>query len=342
MKRHNQILLGALAVQIILSAVVFWPKSSVTTAGEPLFPDLTVDEIVSLVILDTDGNSVELSRVSGNWVLPAADNYPTREGTVTALLDKLAGLATGRLVTRTDASHGRLRVSKDDFERLIRFKTKAGEEHEVYLGSSPRYGATHFRVDGQSETYLTSELSTWETEADSGSWVDTIFLDIPQDSITKLTVKNPSGRLLFTKNDEGSWTMEGLAEDELVNETAITSLVQRVASVSMSSPLGKENLPAYGMAEPSAVVTIETDSESVTLRVGAKDPDDNSYVIDSSKSVYYVRTSEFNVRDLVEKKREDFIQLPPTPTPEQTGALPSRTGSGLGRVEATGPSLTNT
>jgi len=332
MKRHNQILAGVLVIQIILSAIVFWPRPPTTAAGKPLFADLAADDIVALTITDADDSSIELKRVTGDWVLPGVDDYPVREGTVTPFLEKVVGLNTDRLVTRTDASHRRLQVAADDFERRIDFETKDGARYTIYLGSSPRYGSTHFRVDRRSETYLTSQLSVWDSNADAGSWVDTVYLSIPQDTITKVTVENNSGTLIFTKDAEGTWTMEGLAVDETLDESAVTELVQRAASVNMTSPLGKEDLPAYGMDKPNAVMTIETDGKTTTLQVGAKDPDENSYVVTSSESSYYVRVSEFTVRDLVEKTRGDFIELPPTPTPEETGALGPGAGNGVERA----------
>jgi hypothetical protein len=38
----------------------------------------------------------------------------------------------------------------------------------------------------------------------------------------------------------------------------------------------------------------------------------------SSESPYYVRVSEYTVKDFVEKARDGFLELPPTPTPEPT------------------------
>jgi len=228
------------------------------------------------------------------------------------------GLTTGRLVTRTDASHKRLQVAPDDFMRRIDFETADGTTHTLYLGSSLRYGATHFRVDGQSETYLTSELSTWETRAEAASWVDTAYLDVPQDDITEMTLENANGTLTFTKDDQGNWTLDGLAADETLDETRVTASIRQAASVYMVSPLGKEEKAAYGMGEPSAVATLETEDKTITLRVGAKDPDTNSYVVTSSESPYYVQVSEYGMKSLVENRRADFLQKPPTPTPGPT------------------------
>jgi hypothetical protein len=320
MKWHNQILTGILVIQIILGVVVFWPKSAATGASESLFPELAADDIVALNITDADDNSIQLRKVGDDWVLPDADDYPAQADKITPLLDKIMGLATGRLVTRTDASYKRLQVAPNDFMRRIDFETADGTKYTLYLGSSPQYGATHFRVDGQSETYLTNELSTWDTNATAASWVDTAYLSVPEDDITKMTLENANGPFTFTKDDEGAWTMDGLAADETLDETKVTDSIRRAASVNMTSPLGQEEKASYGMERPNAVVTLETEDKTVTLRVGAKDPDDNSYIVTSSESPYYVRVSEYSVKDLVEKTRDDFLQLPPTPTPEATGA----------------------
>jgi hypothetical protein len=74
------------------------------------------------------------------------------------------------------------------------------------------------------------------------------------------------------------------------------------------------------MDEPNAMVTLETGDKTITLRVGAKEPDANRYTVISSESPYYVQVYEYSVKDLVEKTRDDFLQLPPTPTPEASSA----------------------
>ena len=316
MKRYNQILAGVLAIQIIISVIVFWPKSSATAQSELAFPDLEAGDIVALTIADGDGNSITLRQVAGTWVLPDADDYPAQADKITPLLDKIVGITTGRLVTRTDTSHRRLQVAADDFMRRIDLEATDGTHYVLYLGSSPSYGATHFRVEGQDETYLTSDITAWETDATASGWVDTAYSKVTQDDVTRMTLENENGAFTFTKDADGNWTMEGLAADETLNKSAVTTLLQRAATVNMQAPLGKEEKAEYGMDAPLAVVTLTTGEEEITLRVGAKNPDDNSYVVISSQSPYYARVADFAVVRMVNGARDDFIQPPPTPTPE--------------------------
>ena len=335
MKRHNQILASILVIQVVLSVVVFWPRSAATGQSEPVFTDLEAENIVALTIADADGNSISLRKATSNgstelaevWVLPDADAYPAQADKITPLLEDIVGLTTGRLVTRTDASHKQLQVAPNDFQRRIEFETNDGKKRAAfYLGSSPSYGATHFRVADQNETYLTNDMTAWETNATASSWIDTSYLSVPPDEVTKLTLQNANGTFtfIFVKdgNDQGTWTMAGLAQDETLDEAKVNGIVRQATSVTMVRPLGQEDQAAYGMDAPKAVVTLETAGRTIILRVGTQDPSDSTYVVFSSASPYYVRVSEYSVKDLVETTGDDFLQPPPTPMPEESNSSP--------------------
>jgi len=149
----------------------------------------------------------------------------------------------------------------------------------------------------------------------------------------RLSLENQNGEFTFIRLVSGGelaptqevWSMADLAQDETLNTSAVQALFSRATSVAMQRPLGTEEKPEYGMESPSAVVTLRTQSEedgtkNYTLRVGAKNPEDGSYVVISSESPYYVQVSELAVQSFVENARPDFLELPPTPeaTPEAT------------------------
>jgi hypothetical protein len=317
MNRLQQILAGALFVQILLIGVVFWPRQTGAGAGKPLFPDMKIEDIVALSITDPDDNHIELRKEGEGWVLPEADGFPADAGKITPVLEQISSLTTSRLVTRTPDSHKRLQVAADDFVRRIDFETRDGTQHTVYMGSSPQYGATHFRVEGQDETFLTADLSTWDTRAEAAAWIDTSYVDVDQADVQRMTLENAGGSFTFTRDQENNWTMAGLRSGETLDQTKVSNAVSRAASVIMERPLGKEEKAEYGMDQPNALVELETADSTITLRVGAQDPEDESYVVISSESPYYVQVTSYSVQDLVDKTREGFLQLPPSPTPEE-------------------------
>ncbi len=316
MKRHNQILIGVLVVQIILSAAVFWPRSAATGGDEQLFADFEASDVVALAIEDDEGNRVALRKSAEDWALADADDYPAQADKIDPLVESIVGLNTDRLVTRTDASHKRLYVAGDDFIRRLDLETAGGVKQTLYLGSSPQYGAVHFRLDGQNETYLTSDISTWGIDATANAWIDTTYLSVSQEDVTGMTLENRNGAFTFTKDAEGNWTMDELAADDTLAALKVDAVVRQATSLKLVDPLGKEEKAAYGMDDPNAIVTLEAEGRTITLYVGVKDAEESHYIVKSSQSPYYVQVAEFSVKAMVENTRDDFIEQPPTPTPE--------------------------
>ena len=317
MNRQNKILAGVLALQIVIAAVIFWPRPSATAGGGSLFAGLAADQITQLTISDATGQ-VQLAKGQSGWVLPQADDYACQASKVQPLLDKLVALKADRLVAQTSASHKRLKVADQDYERSIEFELADGTRHKLYLGTSAGYQTTHVRVQGKDEVYLASGLSVTDASAQASGWVDPIYLSVPQDQVTALTVENRNGHFEMEKNEAGTWTLKGLAPGEIANVSNIQSLVSRATSIVLTQPLGKKEQDAYGLKTPKAVITLRSRDQAgavktYSLRVGAQDEKDNSFVVISSESPYFVRAGIGTLQDFVEKGRDYFLQLPPTP-----------------------------
>lgn len=332
MNKLNRILVGLLVVQLLVAAVVLWPRSAASGESASLLPGIEADKITGLTILGADERVITLAYEEGSWVLPEADSYPADKEKVTAFLAKIAGLEADRLVTQTSASHKRLKVTEDDFERRIDVQMADGGRHRLYVGNSPSWGAAHVRADGQDEVYLTRELTSQDAGVDATAWVNTTYVSIPREQIVGITIENQQGSLVLQKEGE-TWQLEGLPAGETLDESKVTTLLTRVSSVTLVEPLGKDDPVAYGLDDPLAVVTVTTDEgESHVLRVGAQDPEDKSYALASSSSEYYVRVREFVAQDLVEYGLEDLLVPPPTPTPapeQGPEAAPESTPEGL-------------
>ena len=315
----QRILIGVLAVQLILAVIIFLPRRGAAGTTAPLLGEVKAEEISSLTIHDDQGKTIRLAKAASGWTLPDAGDYPADATKITPVLSKLLALKTGRPATTTAASHARLQVADDKFVRKLDVAASGGASKTLYFGSSAGAGATHVRLAGQNDVFLSSGLSTWELTADAASWIDTRYVNVTQADVTGFSLANANGQLSFTKDAAGAWKLDGLAAGETVNASAITGLLSQATQLRMMRPLGKDNQPAYGLDKPTAMVTLKTKNDNqektITLAVGAKDATDSSYVVKSSDSAYYVRIAEYSVKDLVEKKRGDFLQAPPIAQP---------------------------
>lgn len=321
MNRTQRILAIAIGLQLVLIAVIFWPRGGAVQVGEALLENFDPAQITRISIEDADGNSTTLAKSGQTWMLPEADDYPVDAARIDPLLQNLAAIQTDRLVTQTAASHKRLGVAGDDFERRVTLEGTRGASAVLYVGSASGARATHVRLDGQDEVFLTGEISSFDIGAVPGSWIDTAYLSLTGDQITGMRLENANGTLEFVKDAvSGEWSLADLPEGRQANSSQIASLVSRLASLRMAQPLGKQEQPEYGFDQPSATVTLIAAGENETSRtyqieIGAKDTGGSDYFVRSSESEYIVRVAGASLEELVSGTAEDFLQTEPTPTP---------------------------
>lgn len=315
----NRVLAGALVLQIAVLAFVFWPES--TPEAGPIFPDVEQGSIVRARITGPGGGVIEVEKSGGGCVLTQADDYPCRSDRLDELFDTLAGLVADNVVTRTASSHLRLRVSPSRFERLVEFDTDDGRTHRLYLGSALTVSASHVRADGRDEVYKVSELTTSDAPVNALGWIETEYLFVPQSTLRVVIIDNAKGRLELSRDDGGSWTLQGIEEGEELDQARVNSLLTRAASVSLREPLGRQELEEYGFDAPLGSYTLETRRddgtvETVTLTVGASTG--SGYVVKSSESDYYVLVADFEVQDMLDADSAYVLKPPPAPTPAPT------------------------
>ena len=321
MTRTQRILSAFLALQVVLVAVVFRPRTSDAAAAGPLFTELNIEDIVALTVEDGEGDSSKLIRQGDGWVLGGAGNYPADGEKITPVLTKIVAIQTNRLVARSNGSHRRLGVATDDFTRRIQLELSDGTVQTLLIGSAPSPSGTHVRRGDQSETYLTGDIASWEINAAPINWIDATYININQQEIVSVKLESSNGVIQFEKESDDTWTMMGLAEGELVEQSQVTALLSRISNMRMTTPLGVTDDPVYGLDDPQATVTViteETEDQNrriYTLIIGVQDPEDDGYFVKWSRSDYYVKVAAFNVENMLDKVRDDILQEPPTPEP---------------------------
>jgi hypothetical protein len=324
MNRRNQLLAGALFVQLVIILLVTTLRAPASSsAGKPLFDGLKSSDVTRLALQDAKGRQIELAKQGDAWVLPQSDDFPADAARITAFLDKLAKVQTGRLIARTASSYARLQVADDNFVDRVDFTLANGSSHTLLVGSSPAGGDVHVRGDGAAEVYLTDAIGPSDPSPEASAWITTTYLTANSDDVNAFTLSNHNGTFAFAKNDLGSWTFKGLAAADQFDPSRLTELLPAISSLNMTSPLGKTPKPEYGLDAPGAIVTVTLKSQATSvkplvLRVGAKDAAGNSYVVSSSESPYIVRVDSYSVENLVTRTQQDFLKPQPTAAPQAT------------------------
>lgn len=319
MNRTQQILSALIIVQIVIGVLVFLPQGASTSAEVLLFSGLSKDKVTSLTV-DSSGSQISFTKEGDQWVMPDNDNYPADITKIEAFLDKVLAIRNDRMIAENETSYKRLQVTAEEYVAKISFTTGDGKSYVLLMGSTSGPAATNIRLDGQDKVYLTDRLTTYDVSTEASNWVDTTYLKTNYEDINYLSFSNQNGTFSFEKDTSGNWSMAGLTGDETLNSNNLISVLNRLTTLSMTTPLGKENKPEYGMDTPSAVVIVRTSNatdgeKEITLTIGAMNADKNKFYVKSSTSDYYVIIPNYSVDAFISRSKEDFLTVHATPTP---------------------------
>jgi len=260
MTRSQWILSGILAVQaLVLVVSAPWSSGGAAQAPRALLPDLTSLTPSRLEIHENDERSVVLDREGERWVLEDSDGFPADGAKVDKLLDSLEAIKVRRPVVSSSRYHGALKVGEDDHERRLRIWDAAEDDPEVELlvGSSSNYRVSHVRLGGEDEVYEANGISPYDLGSDARAWIDTAFVSVPFDDVTRFKLTNDNGSIEIAR-DQGRWALVSPAAKpgKEIDQSAVDSLVRSLVSLSLSEPAGAASDPAYGLHSPAATVEI--------------------------------------------------------------------------------------
>jgi len=317
LNRLQWILVGVLIVQIILAIVVSLPRGTQASSG-PLLQGYDPATVSEILIENQSGDQIHLKNMDGAWVLPDAGNFPVEGDKVTGLLEKIGKVQTNRLVTQTAASQRQLSVAEDNFVSKIILIEPEGKSYHLFLGSSGGAGATHIRVSGSDQVYLTDQLASWEVSPTLSSWINAEYLTLDQTQIQALSIQNGNGIFKFTKGTDDNWVYEGLGEGETFDTSSFQSTLTRLASTRMLEPLGTEADPSLGFEEPGATAVFELQGEnesgsSITLVIGGRLGE--NFAAKASNSPYYVKVAPTYATPLLDMDHAGLLMTEPTATP---------------------------
>jgi hypothetical protein len=320
MNRTIQILAGLLVIQVVIALLLLiLPAQSTQGRLRPLLNQLTEADVTALTIHERPDKEVRMVKKDDQWVLPDVEDYPVDKVRVSDLITKLISIQVGDPVATTSASHARLQVSADSYNRRVDLTTGSQGERRLFLGSS-RGNSANVRLDGSDEVFLTNKLAPFDIASDLSGWIDTRYVTVTEQEVSRVVLTTISGTLTFQRNVSDVWEFQGVAAGETFNPSRLENILSRVSVLNMTRPLGKSEKPEYGLGQPLAVLTLtlKSDASELVLKVGARDDKDSTYVVKSSRSPWFVRVNTFVLEDIVNAKREEFLQLPPTPEPTLT------------------------
>ncbi len=332
MNKKNILLALLLIIQAGIIAYVYKPVNQAKTPVVHFLSGITPDRITGLQISDETKKSITLEKGDKGWTITSDKNYPVDREKLESLLKKITSLQSTRLVTRTKASHGRLKVAKDDYNRMIEATIDNAPPQTIYLGTSPSYKTIHVRLAGKNEVYLVKGFSVWEAPVENNAWWPGLYINIPPEELVKVEINNAHGVFNLQKNDQNHWRLTVKADkdgarEQQADDSRVNDFLRRICRIPLTDYLGREDKKEYGLAAPSAMLTLTKTvkgknaaedttggHDTITLKIGKEDKESSQYTVKASNSPYYVKVASYAVKALIDQKFAD-LAAPDDTTP---------------------------
>ena len=276
-----------LALQLIVTLVLYWPRQQGAAPTEALVAGLAQESIERIAITDSEGTSSTLTREGDGWRL--GSGLPAERSKVTTLLAALTSGDPGYAIATSDSAATRFRVAEDDFERRIALSGADGER-VVYLGTSPSFRKIHARRDGEASVYVI-ELNSYDAPTADGSWLDRSLL--AAEDLSTLELYGVRYRL-----DGDRWVRE---DGEGVDGDAMEELVQALSRLQVSGLAAGDDEDVSAAGEALRITLGEGDTAS---RLTVLDnPDSERYYLSSDRFDPVFNTSAYDAERLIDAAR---------------------------------------
>ncbi len=307
----NKILGGALAAQIVLATITWWPRPDGPTPQKlvPFEADAITEVRIESTSTRSRGGDLVLAKKDDGWVIASEHDFPVVEGKVEELLQTLTSLTYRTPIATSKVRHEQLYV--DDETPTRRVTLKAGEkEHTILLGAASGK-RSHVRFPGQDEVYQVEGMGVWKVADGAASYFEREQIAVEENTLksVRLQRKDVDFELL---NDGGSWTLADLQEGEAMDAGRVRELLGALLRISMSRPAD----PA--LAEQEALITVswvDQDGQEGGYRV--VEATENHLVIAVGDRPPFEMASVLTRQQLEETRREDLVK--PAETAEEGG-----------------------
>lgn len=330
MKKTIQWLAVLLGTQLLLALGLGLSGSTLTHSKGTDAPLLAFDKAVidRITLEGPDQAKVVLAKKEGRWQLPESGDFPAEDTRVAQLLDRLAGLAGGDMVTATRSAHARFKVSDEAFERRITLAKGDAVQASLYLGTSPALRRLHARRQGEDAVHIV-ELAIFDVPVKTADWQDKALLTVPQAEIAAidldgLRIERGSGD---GANKDAQWTANPLPAGKRLKADAAARLARLLAELRFDAVLGKEAKPEYGLNAPALRLSLTRKGAApVEYRLG-KAANKEEYTLKVSSRPEHFRLPSWTAKELLDAaRREALLEAAPDETKPTgtTSAVPKQ------------------
>jgi hypothetical protein len=313
-KTTTYVLAALLALQVGL-LVGRGRGSDAAPAGRKaaIFPGLTVEQVARVKIADRNGESLELAREGGGWVIASAGGYPAKADAVEKLVKKIVELESLGVAGTNPASQAAFEVSERLFQRDVRLlDAQGGEKARLLLGRQAA-GGSFVRRAGDDAVHRVAESLVWQAATQPQSFMETQLVKLEPAKVKELSIAHgKTVRAALAKDEKGTW--RATAPEAFEAEKAkVDEVIQALSRTYAAAPVGAKAAPEQGLdADDTLLVeAVLEDGSKAGVAIGKPATAGRRYArAVGASAVAEVATGS---ADAIDKDAAFFRPAPPAP-----------------------------
>lgn len=310
----NKTLLGALAVQSVLAAAMWWPTAD--TANQPI--DWIPSEAATLASITIHGRhtpdepagpGVELTRTGDAWSVASSSGYPADTEKLTGLFDAIDALQGRTAIANNAHNHRTLDVADDEHTRKLTVVAENGQTTTLIVGAGQGRSA-HVRAANDDDVYAVRGVSGWSIPDQASRFFDRDFVAVAPSEVASVSVFRDGSTVLALTRADGAWSLADTPEGQAVDTQKAETFVTDLLKVRLQEPEGTEVRPEHGF-DQGVIVSWTTAGDAPTTAsytVGAAVPDaEGQRFVRADHSTFVVRAVDSSVRHALDKGPDAFL-----------------------------------
>ncbi len=259
--RTLAVLMVVLVAQLVLTVGLSLRDQQRASEGAPetLLASIDTGSIDRIELRDAE-NTLLLERTDDRWTMPGENGLPADGARIASLMRRIDDMAPGFPVARRETSQAQLKVSPEEFERVLTLSRGDEVVARLYLGTSSGLRESHVRVDGETDVYAT-RLNSYQVPVRRAEWIDKWAISVEEfDRI--------EGADFALARDGEEWKLDGGdAGEKPLEAERITDLVETFQDLAVLD-LGEPEDPD---ALEWKTYTVEAGDDSYSFRIAGDD-----------------------------------------------------------------------
>lgn len=260
MKRYLQVMVVLIALQLIVSVMVMWPKSGDYQADKP-FVAIDPALIVSIELSDLQNNRLQLAKTDKQWRIKMADKIALANPIqVESLLQALMTSPAGWPVSTSKETLNRFALADDDYQWKISLANAGGAQSQiVYFGSAAGAAKRHARKSDEATVYALN-YSLADKLVKVRDWLQRDILALSKDDVVKIDAGDYA---LIREGDV--WRLEGQRDNEVIDQDLVAMFIGRLTGLRVDDVASSELLAKISAEKPVQTIRLSSVEKSAPV-----------------------------------------------------------------------------